>query len=108
MQHVHVVTECLRVGLIDGNQHLIHRDAGRSILCRDTPQGLAALHGPSAFLPIFGLSLVLGAVMLRTQRLVAAWGIHALHNGIQVAALQVNGRPIEDAAGLLTFFSTTP
>lgn len=42
----------------------------------------AALHGTSAFLPIFALSLVLGAVMLRTQRLAAAWAVHALHNGL--------------------------
>lgn len=46
-----------------------------------------ALHGPSAFLPIFGLSLVLGTVMLRTQRLVAAWAVHAFHNGLVFAAL---------------------
>ena len=43
----------------------------------------AALHGVDAFLPIFVLSLLLGSIMLRTQRLVAVWGIHALHNGVQ-------------------------
>jgi membrane protease YdiL (CAAX protease family) len=42
----------------------------------------AALHGGSAFLPIFGLALVLGGVMLRTQRLGAVFAIHALHNGL--------------------------
>jgi membrane protease YdiL (CAAX protease family) len=42
----------------------------------------AALHGPSAFLPVFGLSLVLGALMLRTQRLLAVAVVHALHNGL--------------------------
>lgn len=47
----------------------------------------AALHGAGAFLPIFGLSLVLGAVMLRTQRLLAVWSMHALHNAILFAAL---------------------
>jgi membrane protease YdiL (CAAX protease family) len=47
----------------------------------------AALHGPSAFLPLFALSLVLGFVMLRTQRLAAAWAVHALHNGLQLALL---------------------
>lgn len=47
----------------------------------------AALHGTSAFLPIFGLSLVLGSVMLRTQRLSAVWAIHALHNGLVLAAM---------------------
>ena len=34
-----------------------------------------------AFLPICVLSLFLGAVMLRTQRLAAAWFLHALYNG---------------------------
>jgi hypothetical protein len=42
----------------------------------------AALHGTSAFLPIFALSLLLGAIMLRTQRLAAVWAVHALHNGL--------------------------
>lgn len=42
----------------------------------------AALHGQSAFLSVFGLSLVLGAVKLRTQRLWATWFVHALHNGL--------------------------
>lgn len=47
----------------------------------------AALHGESAFLPVFGLSLVLGAVMLRTQRLSAVWVVHALHNACVFAWL---------------------
>lgn len=47
----------------------------------------AAAHGGSAFLPIFGLSLVLGMVMLRTQRLSAAWLVHALHNGVVLLLL---------------------
>lgn len=42
----------------------------------------AALHGTGAFLPIFALSLLLGAIMLRTQRLLAVWSVHALHNGL--------------------------
>ena len=42
----------------------------------------AALHGTGAFLPIFVLSLVLGGVMLRTQRLFAVWTVHALHNAL--------------------------
>lgn len=49
----------------------------------------AVLHPGSVFLPIFGLSLLLGAVMLRTQRLGAAIGVHALHNGIMMALLMV-------------------
>lgn len=47
----------------------------------------AALHGPDAFLPIFALSCVLGAVMLRTQSLWAVWFLHALNNGLQFALL---------------------
>ncbi len=47
----------------------------------------AALHGESAFLPVFGLSVVLGAVMLRTQRLTAVWAVHALHNALVFAYL---------------------
>ena len=42
----------------------------------------ASLHGKGAFLPIFALSLILGGVMLRTQRIVASWSVHALHNGL--------------------------
>jgi membrane protease YdiL (CAAX protease family) len=45
----------------------------------------AALHGASAFVPIFALSLVLGAVMLRTRRWSAVWVVHALHNGVMLA-----------------------
>lgn len=40
-----------------------------------------ALHGVNAFLPIFALSLVIGFVYLKSQRLGAAWLVHALHNG---------------------------
>ena len=58
------------------------RDKGGVLL---TAALFAALHGTSAFLMIFGLSLVLGAIMLRTQRLLAVWAIHAVHNGWQVA-----------------------
>lgn len=43
----------------------------------------AGLHGVSPFLPIFALSCVLGYVMMRTQRLHAAWAAHALFNGLQ-------------------------
>jgi len=60
------------------------RDKGGIVL---TSALFAVMHGTSAFLPIFGLSLILGAVMLRTQRIAAVWAIHALHNGLQVALL---------------------
>lgn len=43
----------------------------------------SALHGMAAFLPIFALSCLLGLVMVRTQRLHAAWAVHALFNGFQ-------------------------
>ena len=47
----------------------------------------ASLHGSSSFLPIFALAFVLGIVMARTGRLVAAWALHALFNGMQLAYL---------------------
>jgi len=47
----------------------------------------ALLHGASSILPIFGLSLVLGGIMLRTQRLAAPWAVHALHNGLMLVLL---------------------
>lgn len=39
-----------------------------------------ALHGEAAFLQVTGLAIVLGAVMLRTQSLLATWAVHAAHN----------------------------
>jgi len=47
----------------------------------------ASLHGAGAFLPVFVLSLIMGGVMLRTQRFVACWAVHALHNGLVIWAL---------------------
>ncbi|MEZ6013966.1 MAG: type II CAAX endopeptidase family protein [Planctomycetota bacterium] len=52
-----------------------------------TSLAFAALHGASALIPIFGLSLILGLVMLRTRRLVACWFVHALHNGLTTGLL---------------------
>lgn len=43
-----------------------------------------ALHGPTAFLQVTGLAIVLGAVMLRTQSLLAVWAMHAAHNGLML------------------------
>ena len=71
------------------------RDKGGIVL---TSLIFAALHGPSAFLGVFGLSLVLGAVMLRTQRLAAVWAIHAAHNGWQIAILML-AREAENLPG---------
>ena len=46
----------------------------------------AAVHGNLvAFLPIFALALLLGMVMMRTQRIGAVWLVHALHNGLTIA-----------------------
>ena len=47
----------------------------------------AALHPFEGFAVIFGLSLLLGALMLRTQRLWAPWAAHAAHNGLVLAVL---------------------
>ena len=59
-----------------------------------------AMHGVSAFLPVFGLSLILGGVMLRTQRLFGPFVIHALHNGLTLVFLFNFSEPAEAAAGL--------
>lgn len=40
-----------------------------------------------AFLPILVLGVILGGLMLRTQRLIAPWTAHALHNGLTLALL---------------------
>lgn len=53
----------------------------------------AMLHGTSAFLPIFCLSLLLGGLMLRTQRLGVVWAVHGGHNALVVTiALLTSGQ----------------
>ena len=47
------------------------------------------LHGVDYVAPITSLALLLGWVRLRTGRLAAAWTVHALHNGVQVAILVI-------------------
>ena len=42
----------------------------------------AALHGARDFLPLLGLSSLLGFLMLRTQRLFAPFAVHAAHNAL--------------------------
>ncbi len=42
----------------------------------------AFLHPAQAMLPLFGLSCLLGAIQVRTQRLTAAWAVHAFHNAL--------------------------
>jgi hypothetical protein len=73
----------------------------------------AGLHGGSAFLPIFGLSLVLGALMLRTGRLVAVVAVHAVHNGLMLLlvflAPEVGAAPVESTStGLLDLIGLLP
>lgn len=58
----------------------------------------AMLHGTGAFLPIFCLSLLLGGLMLRTQRLGAVWAVHALHNAL-VLSLTLAARQAGEASG---------
>jgi membrane protease YdiL (CAAX protease family) len=53
----------------------------------------ALLHGPGFFLPIFALSLLLGALKLRTQRLAASWAVHSVHNGLMVAVALLDAGP---------------
>ncbi len=50
----------------------------------------AALHGPAAALPIFGLAIILSLVKLRTRSLCACWFVHALHNGATTALLWIS------------------
>jgi len=47
----------------------------------------ALLHGGAAGVPIFALALLLGGLMLRTQRLAATWSVHALHNALVFATV---------------------
>lgn len=44
-----------------------------------------ALHEPASYLPVFALSLVLGAIAARTGGTAAAVGFHAAHNAYAVA-----------------------
>jgi membrane protease YdiL (CAAX protease family) len=47
----------------------------------------ALLHGTAASVPIFALALLLGGLMLRTQRIAATWTVHALHNALVFATV---------------------
>jgi membrane protease YdiL (CAAX protease family) len=71
------------------------RDKGGVVL---TSVIFGALHGSTAFLPIFALSLILGGVMLRTRRLAGAFAIHALHNGLMIT-LALNVPEMAEVAG---------
>jgi len=64
----------------------------------------ALLHGVAAGVPIFALALLLGGLMLRTQRLVAVWSVHALHNALVFASVFLfpNAVQILQGHGLLS------
>ena len=47
----------------------------------------AALHGGAAFGPLFALSMLLGYTQLRTQRLIAPWFVHGLHNAVTLGVV---------------------
>jgi len=68
-------------------QPLVVQRTGPVLGIAITAAAFGALHGASAFLPIFGLAIVLGTIMQLTGRLFASWSVHALHNGIMFAAL---------------------
>jgi membrane protease YdiL (CAAX protease family) len=68
-------------------QPLLVQNLGDKLGVGATSVLFAGLHGPEAFLPIFALSVLLGAVMLRTQRLPAVWALHGAHNAVMVGML---------------------
>lgn len=67
----------------------------------------AALHGISVFLPVFGLALIMGSVMQRTQRFAACWAIHATHNGLILGLVLFApfAQEMIDSTGLLALLS---
>jgi membrane protease YdiL (CAAX protease family) len=71
-------------------QPVLVRRLGSKLGIVATSLVFGGLHGAGAFLPIFGLSVLLGVVMLRTERLVACWAVHALHNGVVFAVARAH------------------
>lgn len=65
-------------------QPLLVQNLGDKLGVAATSLVFALLHGVGFLLPIFGLSLLLGALKLRTQRLSASFAVHALHNGLML------------------------
>lgn len=76
------------------------REAGGIVL---TSLVFAVIHGWVAFLPVFCLSLLLGALYLRTRSLVAVAAVHGLHNGLVLAffLLSPDWRELWGASSLL-------
>jgi membrane protease YdiL (CAAX protease family) len=68
-----------------------------------TSLAFAALHGAVAFLPVFCLSLLLGAIYLRTRSLLAVVAVHALHNSI-VLTLFLNFPEARELSGASVLF----
>ncbi|MDP6538198.1 MAG: CPBP family intramembrane metalloprotease [Planctomycetota bacterium] len=65
-------------------QPVLVRCWGRGAGVLATSVLFAALHGPAAFGPVCGLSLVLGAVMLGSGRLWAPVAVHAANNALAI------------------------
>jgi membrane protease YdiL (CAAX protease family) len=60
----------------------------------------AAIHvSVFAFVPLLALALVLGAVMLKTRRIVATWFLHGLHNGVTILIVLVTRGAQENPLG---------
>ena len=55
----------------------------------------AILHGPSAFAPVFCLSVFLGFIQLRSHRLPAAWLVHATHNASMLLLIWLAPETVE-------------
>jgi membrane protease YdiL (CAAX protease family) len=69
-----------------------------------TSLAFAALHGAVAFLPVFCLSLLLGAIYLRTRSLVAVALVHATHNSL-ILALFLNFPEWRELSGASVFWA---
>ena len=69
-----------------------------------TSVAFAALHGAVAFLPVFCLSLLLGAIYLRTRSLIAVAAVHAIHNSL-VLALFLNSPEWRELSGASVFWA---
>ncbi len=66
---------------------------GRVVGVVGSSAAFALMHGFEAFLPIFGLAIVLGVIKIRTRSLAAVWLVHGLHNGMSVLYLLYGPSP---------------
>jgi membrane protease YdiL (CAAX protease family) len=67
----------------------LHRVGGPALAVVVSSLAFAGVHGFAAFGPILCLALLLAFARLRTRGILAPTVIHMLHNGIQVALLQL-------------------